>query len=88
MIVGIDLGVTDRRVGVCRNAAVDPVPDAFGLPPTPSAISLGGHGDVLVGPAQREHGAAQVIVDAAGRLRRAARGDSRRQILHETATCA
>ena len=77
MIVGIDLGVTDRRVGVFRNAAVDPVPDAFGLPPTPSAISHGG-GDVLLGPGQREHGAAQVIVDAAGRLRRAARGDSRR----------
>jgi molecular chaperone DnaK (HSP70) len=38
MIVGIDLGVTDRRVGLFRNAAVDPVPDAFGLPPTPSAM--------------------------------------------------
>jgi molecular chaperone HscC len=49
MIAGIDLGTTNSLIGVWRDGAVALVPNALGQFLTPSAISMGNDGAVLVG---------------------------------------
>jgi molecular chaperone HscC len=54
MIVGIDLGTTNSLVGCFRDGAVQLIPNALGHLLTPSAVSLGSDGEVLVGLSARE----------------------------------
>ncbi|HQT38392.1 MAG TPA: molecular chaperone HscC [Acidocella sp.] len=54
MIVGIDLGTTNSLVAVWRHGEAVLVPNALGQLLTPSVVSLGEKGDVIVGMAARE----------------------------------
>jgi molecular chaperone HscC len=54
MIVGIDLGTTNSAVGVWREGASHLIPNRLGQLLTPSAVSLGDAGEVIVGLAARE----------------------------------
>ncbi|TAL21011.1 MAG: molecular chaperone HscC [Aquabacterium sp.] len=54
MIVGIDLGTTNSLVGAFRDGQVELAPNALGHVLTPSAVSIGDDGQVLVGLAARE----------------------------------
>ncbi|MFB9264100.1 Hsp70 family protein [Bradyrhizobium erythrophlei] len=54
MIVGIDLGTTNSLVGVWRDGAAVLIPNALGHTVTPSAVSLGDDGAILVGLSARE----------------------------------
>src|SRR4051812_45129267 len=54
MIVGIDLGTTHSLVGVYRGGGVELIPNALGHLLTPSAVSVGENGKVLVGLPARE----------------------------------
>lgn len=54
MIVGIDLGTTNSLIGVWRNGAPMLIPNALGDRLTPSAVSVGDDGEILVGLAARE----------------------------------
>src|SRR5581483_8097350 len=54
MIVGIDLGTTNSAIGVWRDGAVELIPNSLGSVLTPSAVSIGDGGEVLVGMAARE----------------------------------
>src|ERR1700704_4268769 len=54
VIVGIDLGTTNSLVAVWRNGTPTLIPNALGQHLTPSAVSLGDDGNVLVGLAARE----------------------------------
>jgi molecular chaperone HscC len=54
MIVGIDLGTTNSLVGVWRNGQATLIPNALGQLLTPSAVSVGDDGALLVGMAARE----------------------------------
>lgn len=49
MIVGIDLGTTNSLLSVFRGGATELVPNALGHLLTPSAVSLGDNGALLVG---------------------------------------
>ncbi len=54
MIVGIDLGTTNSLIGVWREGEARLIPNAHGGYLTPSAISIDGNGEVLIGLAARE----------------------------------
>lgn len=54
MWVGIDLGTTNSAVAVFDNGAPRLLPNALGQRLTPSAVSLGDDGELLVGLAARE----------------------------------
>jgi molecular chaperone HscC len=54
MIVGIDLGTTNSAVGVWRDGVAELIPNSLGAMLTPSAVSLGSNGELLVGMAARE----------------------------------
>ncbi|MDH7640104.1 Hsp70 family protein [Sphingomonas sp. MAHUQ-71] len=54
MLVGIDLGTTNSAIAMFRDGAPVLVPNALGDLLTPSAVSLGDDGAVLVGMAARE----------------------------------
>ncbi len=51
--IGIDLGTTYSLVGVLRDGAAEIVPNALGERQTPSAVSIGDDGSILVGAAAR-----------------------------------
>jgi len=54
MIIGIDLGTTNSLAGVWRNGVASLIPNALGQVLTPSCVSIGETGDVLVGQAARD----------------------------------
>ncbi|MDQ0248427.1 molecular chaperone HscC [Sphingomonas kyeonggiensis] len=54
MIVGIDLGTTNSAIACFRDGAPQLIPNALGDLLTPSAVSLGKDGALLVGLAARE----------------------------------
>ena len=54
MIVGIDLGTTNSLIGFWHNGRPELIPNALGELLTPSAVSVGDDGRVLVGSAARE----------------------------------
>jgi molecular chaperone HscC len=54
MIIGIDLGTTNSLVGIWSEQEVVLIPNALGQFLTPSVISLGDDGQLLVGRAARE----------------------------------
>ncbi len=54
MIVGIDLGTTNSAVAIWRDGEAVMVPNALGEFLTPSAVSIGDDGAVLVGRAARD----------------------------------
>jgi molecular chaperone HscC len=54
MIIGIDLGTTNSLAALWRDGAVELVPNALGAVLTPSAVSIGEAGVVLVGQAARD----------------------------------
>jgi molecular chaperone HscC len=54
MIVGIDLGTTNSLVAVWRDGRAQLIPNALGHVLTPSCVSIGDDGKVLVGMAARE----------------------------------
>ena len=54
MIVGIDLGTTNSAVAIWRDGAALLIPNGLGDLLTPSAVSLGDDGALLVGMAARE----------------------------------
>jgi molecular chaperone HscC len=54
MIVGIDLGTTNSAIGIWRDGASLLIPNHLGDLLTPSAVSLSGSGELLVGLAARE----------------------------------
>lgn len=54
MLVGIDLGTTNSAVAVWRDGAAELIPNAVGELLTPSAVSVGDDGALLVGIAARE----------------------------------
>jgi len=54
MIIGIDLGTTNSLVGIWRDGAGELIPNALGSLLTPSAVSVGDDGTILVGIAARE----------------------------------
>jgi|SRR5579864_5338551 len=65
MIIGIDLGTTNSLVGYWRNGEVTLVPNALGHVLTPSCVSMGDNGDILVGLAARERLASHSELTAA-----------------------
>jgi molecular chaperone HscC len=64
MIAGIDLGTTNSLIGVWRDGAVALVPNALGQFLTPSAISMGNDGAVLVVLLAREPAATHPTLTA------------------------
>lgn len=54
VIVGIDLGTTNSLIGFWHNRRAELIPNALGELLTPSAVSVGDGGHVLVGSAARE----------------------------------
>lgn len=54
MIVGIDLGTTNSAVGIWRDGKAELIPNALGDLLTPSAVSIGDNGDLIVGLAARD----------------------------------
>jgi molecular chaperone HscC len=54
VIVGIDLGTTNSLIGFWHNGQAELIPNALGELLTPSAVSVGDDGHVLVGSAARE----------------------------------
>jgi molecular chaperone HscC len=54
MIVGIDLGTTNSAIAVWRDGVAQLIPNALGHVLTPSAISIGDGGEILVGLPARE----------------------------------
>ncbi len=54
MIIGIDLGTTNSAAAVFRDGAATLIPNRLGDVLTPSAVSIDGGGEVLVGMAARE----------------------------------
>jgi molecular chaperone HscC len=54
MIVGIDLGTTNSAIGVWRDGQAQLIPNSLGSVLTPSAISVGEGGELLVGMPARE----------------------------------
>ncbi|HEV2443256.1 MAG TPA: molecular chaperone HscC [Steroidobacteraceae bacterium] len=54
MIVGIDLGTTNSVIAVWRGERAELIPNSLGSVLTPSAVSIGDQGEVLVGLAARE----------------------------------
>lgn len=54
MIVGIDLGTTNSAVAIWRDGKAELAPNALGDLLTPSAVSVGDDGAILVGMAARE----------------------------------
>jgi molecular chaperone HscC len=54
MIVGIDLGTTNSAIGVWRDGRAELIPNSLGSFLTPSAVSIGNEGDILVGLPARE----------------------------------
>jgi molecular chaperone HscC len=54
MIVGIDLGTTNSVIAVWRGERAELIPNSLGSVLTPSAVSIGEQGEVLVGMAARE----------------------------------
>lgn len=54
MLVGIDLGTTNSAVAVWRDGGPELIPNALGDLLTPSAVSVGDDGALLVGLAARE----------------------------------
>jgi molecular chaperone HscC len=54
VIVGIDLGTTNSLIGVWKNGTATLIPNALGHFLTPSAVSLGDNGEMLVGLPARE----------------------------------
>ncbi len=54
MIVGIDLGTTNSAIAVFRSDAPELIPNALGDVLTPSAVSIAGTGEIIVGMAARE----------------------------------
>ena len=54
MIIGIDLGTTNSLVAMWRDGAVVLIPNALGAVLTPSAVSIGEDGAILIGQAARD----------------------------------
>jgi len=54
MIVGIDLGTTNSAIGIWRDGKAELIPNAIGDLLTPSAVSIGDNGDLMVGLAARD----------------------------------
>lgn len=54
MIVGIDLGTTNSAIGLWRDGRAELIPNSLGSVLTPSAVSIGEGGEILVGLAARE----------------------------------
>lgn len=54
MIVGIDLGTTNSAVAVWRDGVAQLIPNSLGDTLTPSAVSVGDDGAILVGLAARD----------------------------------
>jgi molecular chaperone HscC len=54
VIVGIDLGTTNSAIGLWRDGDVKLIPNSLGDLLTPSAVSLGDEGQVIVGRAARD----------------------------------
>ncbi len=54
MIIGIDLGTTNSAVGVWRDGRAELIPNSLGQLLTPSAVSMGDDGEIIVGLAARE----------------------------------
>ena len=54
MIVGIDLGTTNSLIGVWRDGKAELIPNALGHVLTPSCVSVGDSGDILVGLPARD----------------------------------
>jgi molecular chaperone HscC len=65
MIIGIDLGTTNSLAGVWRNGIASLIPNAIGQVLTPSCVSLGENGDILVGQAARDRLATHPLRTAA-----------------------
>ena len=54
MIVGIDLGTTNSLIGIWHSGQPTLIPNALGQLLTPSAVSVGNEGDIVVGAAARD----------------------------------
>ena len=54
MIVGIDLGTTNSAIGIWRDGRAELIPNSLGHVLTPSAVSLGQQGEIIVGLPARE----------------------------------
>ena len=54
MIVGIDLGTTNRLITVWRDGSPHLIPNALGHTMTPSCVSLGDDGKMLIGLPARD----------------------------------
>jgi len=54
MIVGIDLGTTNSLIGIWHSGQPALIPNALGQLLTPSAVSVGNEGDIVVGAAARD----------------------------------
>jgi molecular chaperone HscC len=54
MIVGIDLGTTNSAIGIWRDNRAELIPNSLGAVLTPSAVSIGDGGELLVGLPARE----------------------------------
>ena len=65
MLVGIDLGTTNSAVAVWRDGRPELIPNAVGELLTPSAVSVGDDGALLVGIAARERQATHPGLSAA-----------------------
>jgi molecular chaperone HscC len=64
MILGIDLGTTNSVAAIWRDGAAELVPNALGDMLTPSAVSLGGNGDLIVGAAARDRQSTHPLLSA------------------------
>lgn len=64
MIIGIDLGTTNSAAAVWRDGEAALVPNRLGHVLTPSAVSIGDDGEVIVGLAARERMASHPHVTA------------------------
>ncbi len=53
-VIGIDLGTTNSLGAVFRDGQVELIPNRFGSYLTPSVVSLGEGGEILVGEVAKE----------------------------------
>ncbi len=53
-VIGIDLGTTNSLAGVWRNGRIELIPNTFGEYLTPSVVSFGEDGEILVGKVAKE----------------------------------
>jgi molecular chaperone HscC len=66
MIIGIDLGTTNSAAAYWRDGKAQLIPNSLGDFLTPSAISIGDKGEILVGMAARERQSTHASLTATG----------------------